>query len=429
MNYEQIKAMAKAEGVKVTDLLALAPGNDPFYVGRDGDVQNGQWFADLWSRFLYSTGVHIRRVHYQIISQSPAVLMPNGEPYENTEECWNFINVASKAARYLGLVDVGAFVDRRNPEPKIYRYFNDSEPSLGVSNPADWTQVGLPGFPELPNYQLYSFDARQRYHLEIWCEKSTMNDVLIPLCERYGINLVTGVGEMSITAVHQLANRFREGVPVRIFYISDFDPAGQSMPVAVARKLEYLQRNEGYEADVRLFPVVLTARQVEDFNLPRTPIKASERRAGKFEERHGAGAVELDALEALHPGVLRSILVRWIKRYWDTNLHSRVQEVRLSYLEELGKVRETVLSPFASDVESLREEYAALGAEIEERIQDFSARLSRLWSDIQAELEDKAVAVPLVPLAEEASEAAGALYDSELEYMEQLELYKGFQGR
>ena len=63
MNYEQIKAMAKDEGLKVTDLLALAPGNDPFYVGRDGDVQNGQWFAGLWEkcrrwagRYRYESG-------------------------------------------------------------------------------------------------------------------------------------------------------------------------------------------------------------------------------------------------------------------------------------------------------------------------------------------------------------------------------------
>ena len=289
--------------------------------------------------------------------------------------------------------------------------------------------AGLPPFPDLPSYQLYGFDAEQRYHLEIWCEKSTMNDVLIPLCERYGINLVTGVGEMSITAVLQLANRFQEGVPVRIFYISDFDPAGQSMPVAVARKLEHLQRNEGYEADVRLFPIVLTARQVEEFDLPRTPIKASERRAGKFEERHGAGAVELDALEALHPGVLRSIIRRWILRYWDSTLIERATDVRRQYLTELNQIREIALSPFASAVEELRTEYEALGAEIEGRVKDFAFRLSALWGEIQAELEDEKIAPPSVPLADEASEAAGALYNSELDYMEQLELYKSFQGR
>ena len=41
----------------------------------------------------------------------------------------------------------------------------------------------------------------QRYHIEIWAEKTTMNDVLLPLCQRYGVNLITGAGEQSLTSV------------------------------------------------------------------------------------------------------------------------------------------------------------------------------------------------------------------------------------
>src|SRR2546430_12069918 len=36
-------------------------------------------------------------------------------------ECWGILNLASKAARYLGLVDPAAFTDRRNPDPVVYR--------------------------------------------------------------------------------------------------------------------------------------------------------------------------------------------------------------------------------------------------------------------------------------------------------------------
>ncbi|KXK20468.1 MAG: hypothetical protein UZ15_CFX003001693 [Chloroflexi bacterium OLB15] len=80
-----------------------------------------------------------------------------------------------------------------------------------------------------------------------------MNDVLLPLCGQYRVNLVTGVGEMSITSVLELTRRMN-GKPVRIFYVSDFDPAGQSMPCAVARKVEYFQHKHGDDADVMLFP-------------------------------------------------------------------------------------------------------------------------------------------------------------------------------
>ncbi len=52
--------------------------------------------------------------------------------------------------------------------------------------------------------------------------------------------------------------------------------------------------------DVRVFPVVLTLDQVQYYQLPRTPIKETERRRGGFEGRYGEDAVELDALEALY---------------------------------------------------------------------------------------------------------------------------------
>src|SRR5947209_8908145 len=57
-----------------------------------------------WQQFGYRDKVHIRRVHYQIVSQRTPVLMPNSKPYENTSECWDMLNMASKAARYLQLL-------------------------------------------------------------------------------------------------------------------------------------------------------------------------------------------------------------------------------------------------------------------------------------------------------------------------------------
>ncbi|HEX9091359.1 MAG TPA: hypothetical protein VF831_07705, partial [Anaerolineales bacterium] len=100
INYEQIKQLARQTGQRVTDLIPLAPQNDPFNTGTPGDWALAEWFTALWQAFRYTNKVHIRRVHYQIVSQNPPVVMPNGLPYENTEGCWNILNLASKAARY-----------------------------------------------------------------------------------------------------------------------------------------------------------------------------------------------------------------------------------------------------------------------------------------------------------------------------------------
>jgi hypothetical protein len=430
MDYQEIKELAGELGCKVTDLIALAPQNDPFYAGTKTDWVNANWFTDLWIRFGYAQGVHIRRVHYQIISQSPQVLMPNGKPYENTEGCWDFLNQASKMARYLGLVEPGAFVDRRNPEPKLYAGEVADDPSLWVDNNLWGGAPQLPDFPSVPRYSLSSYTGYQRYHLEIWCEKSTMNDVLIPLCEKYRVNLVTGVGEMSITATLELAKRFNNR-PVRIFYVSDFDPAGQSMPVAVSRKVEYFQRSKGFVADVRLYPVVLNLDQVAQYRLPRTPIKESERRAAGFEERYGSGAVELDALEALYPGTLSRILRSHIERYFDRNLSQRVEEERAKLNAFLEREAAQVLEPYIDELETLQSEYERIRAEFEDRLSGLGRHIENLWeamTDMLGRCEPD-ISDFEVPEACVADELPAPLYDAQRNYTQQMIVYKEFQGK
>lgn len=433
--YDTIKALAKAEGVKVTDLIALAQQNDPFYAGTDGDKALGAWFADLWERFGYTTGVHLRRVHYEVVSQQTPVKLPNGLAYENTEGCWKTLSLASKVARYLKYVDPAAFVDRRNPEPILLQpAANDL--SLEVYANRWGAYLSLPDFPDLPTYNLEGYGAagRQRYHMEVWCEKSTMDDVLIPLCRQYGANLVRGVGELSVTACLDLVRRrLQPGRPLRIFYVSDFDPAGQSMPVAVARKVEYFIRNDtGLDgADVRLSPVVLTADQVKHYRLPRTPIKDTELRAAHFEDRYGEGAVELDALEALYPGELRRILEHELRRYYDTTLAARVSDARNKLQNDLGDIRQGIIDPRRDELAQLRREYDAIQQEFRQRIAGVSARLGDLWSAIAAEMEDAAPSLEDYPIpeADTAIEGNEALYDSGREYIDQIHAYKVFQGK
>jgi hypothetical protein len=67
--YHAIKALAKDLGCSLETLLAMAKKNDPFYCGAPAHVEKAQWFAALWRTFAYTTGVHLRRIHYQLVSQ------------------------------------------------------------------------------------------------------------------------------------------------------------------------------------------------------------------------------------------------------------------------------------------------------------------------------------------------------------------------
>jgi hypothetical protein len=432
MNYGRIKQLAKAQGVTINDLIVLAPQNDPFYTGTPTDLALGEWFASLWQAFGLERA-HLRRVHYQIISQDSPVLLPNGKPYENTIECWDILNLASKAARYLRLVDPEAFNDRRTPEVMLSaKDWRVSRPDVWVYNASHRLDMKLPDFPQLPTYAVGGYEANQPYYLEVWCEKSTMNDILIPLCQRYQANLQTGMGEMSITATLALVHRLVEaGKPARILYVSDFDPAGQSMPVAVSRKIEYFVRTLGLDLDIRLFPVVLTLQQVQYYHLPRTPIKETERRRVGFEVRHGEGAVELDALEALYPGELAQVLSYYLDHYYDGTLDERVEQQREALRAQLGVIWQQVMGNYQPEVAALRAEYEQIRMDVQARLGTFSERLRGLWQAMRQDLSayyDIAEQYP-VPEANRGQESGNGLYNSQRDYMEQVEAYKQFQGR
>lgn len=397
MNYDSIKALAKELGVRVPELLALAPQNDPYYNGTASTIAKAEWFADIWRRVGCTSGVHLRRIHYWAISQH-GLLQANGLPYENTDNCWGYLDNASMSARYLGLVPLEGFVDRKNPGPHDLTEYED--PSVSVSAPLpDDPSVDVDGF---------GVNAAQVYHLEIWCEKSTMNDILLPICSEAGAVLQTGAGELSLTLAVALVNRIEAAdKPARIFFISDFDPAGQSIPRALARKVEWLVGERCPGHDVKLARLMLTADQAQEYELPRTPIKDGEKRAGAFEARHGEGATELDALEALHPGVFANIVRQAIRPYRSQDVADRV----------------------ADGASRLRQ---AIDAEVDEITGRYEVHLEAL-KEMQAEVE----AIDIDPLeylpADAEPDAADDdgrrwLYDSARDYITQIAEYKGNVG-
>lgn len=399
-NYETIKTLAKDIGCKITDLIALAPQNDPFYTGTTGDIDKAQWFAGIWQKAGYSNGVHLRRVHYWCVSQD-GLTMHDGQPYQNTDKCWKYLTQCSKMARYLGLVDIADVADHKNPDPVINARFwldNDPEYEINIPELSD---------PEIDIYGIYE-DYAQPYHLEVWCEKSTMNDVLEPVCRRYGANLATFEGEVSITACYQLIRRIEAGnKPVRIFYISDFDPAGNSMPVATARKVEYMLNKYGLTNDVKLKPVVLTAEQVTTYRLPRTPIKESEKRAASFENAFGTGAVELDALEALHPGQLAQIVTRAVSPYYDYGIAQEVNEQAEALRQAISQQVQAIVSRYQPQIEALQ------------AMQD---ELRAIEMDASEYAVERAEAMDIEPVD-------GWLFDSTRAYVDQIGYYKAHKGQ
>ena len=446
LGYQSIKNLSVRTGIPIPQLLALARQNDPFFAGAPASQDMAEWFGRLWRTFHYDTGVHLRRVHYQIVSTGTR--RADGSPYENTQTCWDYLCMAAKSARYLGLVAVDSFVDRRNPDPHVHIYprWSAAAPSAEVQL-AEWT---LPAIQtdlatgvqiDIPDPDIYGYDYEavdQPYHLEVWAEKSTMDDVLVPVCRELGANLVTSLGFQSITSVIQLLQRIAQSrKSARIFYISDYDPAGDSMPVAVARQLEYWAQDFAPDQEVKLQPLALTVSQVEEYRLPTIPVKESDKRRANFEARYGQqGAVELDALEALYPGSLGQIVRNALRDYVDQSLMERLENAgyearavaRRQWADRVGDLRldaGDLSDRVRAIADTYRSRLEALAAELGEELAIYHEELENLRTAVENEIDSFEADLPERPEADiQPPDEDEWLLDTNRQYMEQLEIYQ-----
>jgi len=391
---------AKETEVSYRNLLALAPQNDPFYVGSEKHMDMANWVAKLYQIMGAPPTVYIRRMHYYFFSKEK-VLKPDGKPYSNTDSDWDYMALACKYARYLGTVPMDVFVDRRNPNPTINARYWDNE---DIQDRIDDISAREVAKIVSQSFLIYNQQLAQPYHIELWNEKSAVLDITSPIARRFYVNEVWGLGELSITQVNLLMKRIMTAnKPVRIFYISDHDGAGDSMPVAISRKIEFLVRSEPNNLDIKLKPAILTEEQCKQYNLPKKPIKAKATRQGdayraRFGGKFKEGITELDALESVVPGEMAKILEANISPYFDTNIQRKVQK-------QNEKIQQAVFDA------------------IMEREYDLKQVLSDIDLSESKKIDDEFE----MPTGQQIPEDDDWLYDSARSYIDQIKRYKAHQ--
>lgn len=479
----------RGEKIKMKDFLVNAEEVDPFNAHRY--QKEAEWFKDQWLRFKPGAKtVHVRGLHYAIstLAKTPdAVKLPNGTIYDNTDLRWQDLQRYGKYARYLELIDPGDFEDRRSREPAI-KEFEQGYRDLWVTGSTysafedfDFPEFSdfpsFPAFPELaglPGMPGYSFllQGQQRYGLEVWIEKSTQEKVIQDVCKKHQVTSVTAQGEISISAMWEAVKRAEKRgnqTTTVILYISDFDPAGQSMPVAASRKLEFLRLLRQSKVNIRLYPIALTHEQCIKYQLPRTPLKKTDERRHQFEDRYGEGATELDALESLHPGVLAELLDESILKFRDNTINGRIWDRKKEIYKELRSLEHEVHSMHnTDDIEKDYQEAADALAEITEEHEAYRTahdeyrfayealveaykenvmnKINKWYStyyeplrdnfqsamhDVVSDLQEKMPNVNEyeVPEAAEVPLNDNCLYDSKRDYIPQLAIYKNFAGK
>src|SRR5215469_2156873 len=175
-----LEAAAAAARLPLKDLTVLARQNDPFLQDTPAGHRDAQWFAEQIAQLVPRGVVHLRGLHYRLVAST--ALKPDGEPYTNTDENWQWLQVhPAKAGRWLGYVPFGRIVDERNAEPEI-TFFDGvyGKPYRAISG-------GLCGI-ELPSEDAvlpYAYCSRiagkQPYRIILIGEKTSLGPVLRPL--------------------------------------------------------------------------------------------------------------------------------------------------------------------------------------------------------------------------------------------------------
>ncbi|MCO5129290.1 MAG: hypothetical protein M9932_01830 [Xanthobacteraceae bacterium] len=431
-DYMAIKQFAREMKGRVTDFIALSNSNDPFYAGAPARQASAEWFMRNWVDLFCATGSHLRRIHYKVISQPVPILKPDGKPYRNTDKDWKFLCAASLNARYLKLLPKNSLIDRRNNEPVIYSHAKGLKTPLchvygsgGASlSPSFDTDINR---PSIGLWETLHVD--QPFLVEVWIEKSTMDDILVPLARLKGFNLISGMGELSeIHADLAVGRALEDGRPMRIIYASDMDPSGRSMPKAMARKIEYWAAHCDVPLDITVEHVLLTPAQCREYRLPETPLKKADKRAPKFRAMFGRDATELDALEALHPGEFKRIITEAVEQYIDTKLASRVNAVNYDFRLKVEAAEKEAIAPFREQFDDIEDRYSDLIDDFKDKVSELQDEANELWPQAVAALEAAAPTFDRdsIPEPRPATPPAAPLFDSKRPFMSQMEHYKSW---
>lgn len=181
---------------------------------------------------------------------------------------------------------------------------------------------------------LYRADLwrNSQYYVEVWTESRSIAGVIQDDCERLAVSLYPAGGFASISVAHEAAGYIDQALegsgrfPI-IIYIGDYDPAG----VLIDQSLEQELRRH-LSRDFHFTRLGITPEQIEGYDLPTKPRKATDRRSLHVQE-----TVEAEAMPA---NTLRELLTREVESYLPFNaLHAAkaAEESERSGLKALAR--------------------------------------------------------------------------------------------
>ena len=145
-------------------------------------------------------------------------------------------------------------------------------------------------------------------YAEIWLEKDALAGVVVDVTEKYDVPLMVARGYSSLSFLYGAAEAMaEENRPCFVYHFGDWDPSG----VNAAEKIGETLKAMAPRAEIVFQRVAVTPEQIERWNLPTRPTKASNSRSKKWT---GGDSVELDAIPADY---LRGLVRHCISQHLD----------------------------------------------------------------------------------------------------------------
>jgi hypothetical protein len=389
-------------------LTALSGNNDPYR--QEVRRAEGEWFARWFNELCPERALHLRGFHYLLVTSS--IVKPNGEPYRNTDDDWEWLGGPSVAARWLGLLPFNRIVDQRNEAP-VFAVRNRAVPTPQLNG----GYVYLPDADDVKiEAGIDNFHGKQPFTLAVFGEKGSLGPMLEPICQRFGADLFLPTGEISTTQTFEMAMAAaQDGRPLVLFTVSDCDPAGYQMPVSIARKLQALRDKDFPSLEFKVVPIALEPRQAAELDLPSTPLKETERRGDKWREAHGREQTEIDAALALAPDWLRDTITREMSRFYDSTLQQRVIDARREWQAEADR---RIEEEFGEELEAWREDVERIEQQTRDTVEAINDRLEEMASSIELPTVHTPVGEP------PPDDGRGVLIDSRWSWFDQTQRLK-----
>lgn len=172
----------------------------------------------------------------------------------------------------------------------------------------------------------------QDVYVEIWCESDSAAGVLYPVTSEWDVALMPAKGFSSDTFIYNSAKAIEDqGKPTFIYYFGDFDPSGVHIDRNIISKL----RRHAPGAEIHFERVAVTAKQIEEWNLPGSPPKKTDSRSKKFKGL----AVEIEAIPA---NQLREICRQCIVQHVDEYALAAMERIERQEKELLDSLIERI---------------------------------------------------------------------------------------